>query len=449
MSNVRILEAVLVGLFLCGGCTPGEVRDEELDEIDQAINLPAAEDNPMVVSTSPLYLKDANTWATYTTWMNAVGSQVPLSTLVSTSLNRTGVYLSSSTGPLAPAGAYKYGMKWAAGDQSVDYWIPQGMTMGTVGSTSVSLVAWRYVKNSSGGSDANPPSGQGYTSKGVRVAIVNTQQVINGSGGAYRLVLLVEPTASGNFKPIENHAGGLAWYGDYLYEADTYGGIRVFNLNNIRSVSTSSTCNTKIGSYSGLQCAFGYAYVLPQVSYYQASDVNGSLGNPWPRKFSFLGKDVTQTTPVVLSGEYCNTTDATCRGDSSGVNGELYRWPVNASTNKLVVNASNIVTPQRVYVTNKRNNQGVAPISDTSTMDDYYLAGTRYEGILVYARTGSDPGVNWCDNDGNWGKWTQNIHASAGTSGNIWVNSEGNLPDIDPRNGGRSLYAVDDDFMAP
>jgi hypothetical protein len=49
----------------------------------------------------------------------------------------------------------------------------------------------------------------------------------------YRHVLLVEPyrDRAGNpsFRAVPVHAGGIAWYGHYLYVADTYAGFRVFD----------------------------------------------------------------------------------------------------------------------------------------------------------------------------------------------------------------------------
>jgi hypothetical protein len=84
----------------------------------------------------------------------------------------------------------------------------------------------------------------------------------------YRKVLLVEPTgsaASPNFKDIPMHAGGVSWYGDYLYVADTGHGMRVFNMKKILKTNTGGTVG-QIGTTDGKTFhAHNYGYVLPQV----------------------------------------------------------------------------------------------------------------------------------------------------------------------------------------
>src|SRR5215211_4704071 len=52
----------------------------------------------------------------------------------------------------------------------------------------------------------------------------------------YRKVLLVEATGTTtapSFKDIRIHAGGVSWYGNYLYVADTSRGMRVFDMRKI------------------------------------------------------------------------------------------------------------------------------------------------------------------------------------------------------------------------
>ncbi|MGW4379313.1 hypothetical protein [Kitasatospora sp. NPDC004531] len=84
----------------------------------------------------------------------------------------------------------------------------------------------------------------------------------------YRKVLLVEPTgtaAAPDFKDIPIHAGGVSWYGDYLYVADTGSGMRVFDMRKILNTSTGGTADQIGRQANGAYYAHNYAYVLPQV----------------------------------------------------------------------------------------------------------------------------------------------------------------------------------------
>jgi hypothetical protein len=87
---------------------------------------------------------------------------------------------------------------------------------------------------------------------------------------AYRRILLVEPTGTAeepSFRDVEIHAGGIAWYGDLLYVADSAakpGGMRVFDMSRILTTDTGGT-KDQIGRVGDTFYAHNYAYVLPQV----------------------------------------------------------------------------------------------------------------------------------------------------------------------------------------
>src|ERR1044072_1654396 len=80
--------------------------------------------------------------------------------------------------------------------------------------------------------------------------------------------LLVQPTGDAtnpDFKDIPIHAGGVSWYGDYLYVADTGHGMRVFDMRKILKTNTGGTAD-QIGRQSnGVYYAHNYGYVLPQI----------------------------------------------------------------------------------------------------------------------------------------------------------------------------------------
>jgi hypothetical protein len=95
----------------------------------------------------------------------------------------------------------------------------------------------------------------------------------------YRKVLLVEPTGTAttpNFKDIPIHAGGVSWYGDYLYVADTGRGMRIFDMRRILKTNTGGTAD-QIGRQSnGTYYAHNYAYVLPQIGTAAGATTSGT-----------------------------------------------------------------------------------------------------------------------------------------------------------------------------
>lgn len=140
------------------------------------------------------------------------------------------------------------GFRWNTGDDDVSYW---------------------YSKNG----------------KGARISFVIADKL---STAKYRHVLLVDR----NLKPITTHAGGIAWYGHYLYIAETHVGRRVFDLQHILKASVE-----------------GYAYALPQAGTFRtASELT----------FSFVSVD--RATASLLTGEYI----------AGKAGGRLAQWPLGA-----------------------------------------------------------------------------------------------------------------------
>ncbi|MFI1939672.1 hypothetical protein ACH44C_21260 [Streptomyces purpureus] len=128
------------------------------------------------------------------------------------------------------------------------------------------------------------------------------------------------------------HAGGMVWYGNYLYLADTRNGIRVFDMRKIMDldpdgdpstrdkmgadtdgVNTTSNVQdkTKIGRHNNVWYSFGYRYVMPQVAAwtfkapqqnpkgsYACTDTNAP-------KASYLSLDRSTVPDRLIMGEYC------------------------------------------------------------------------------------------------------------------------------------------------
>ncbi|HWK28156.1 MAG TPA: hypothetical protein VNS09_16440 [Solirubrobacter sp.] len=206
------------------------------------------------------------------------------------SANRSVTALGSAPKELRGVAGVAGGFRWNKGDSAVSYWYPQGITGsadavdgGVVDGHRELLVSW-YSKNG----------------KGVRVSFVNADKLAKAK---YRHVLLVEPKDGGTFGLVKSHAGGIAWYGNYLYVAETHGGLRVFDLRHILRVPKPSE-------------AEGYAFILPQVGQFKTT--NAGL------VFSYVSVDRT-AGPALVTGEY--------RKGKTG--GRIVRWPLDAATGLL------------------------------------------------------------------------------------------------------------------
>ncbi|MEU3602806.1 hypothetical protein ABZ714_29480 [Streptomyces sp. NPDC006798] len=141
--------------------------------------------------------------------------------------------------------------------------------------------------------------------------------------------------------PIQEglHAGGIVWYGDYLYVADTRNGIRVFDVQKILDldpdgnpatrdamgadtdgVPTTADVRdkTKVGRHGNVWYSYGYRYVIPQVA---AWKFKAPQTNPQPEvsqacvatgapKASYLTLDRSTVPDQLIMGEYCRPTAA-------------------------------------------------------------------------------------------------------------------------------------------
>jgi len=170
--------------------------------------------------------------------------------------NRTG--LPSS---FKPKGLYG-GFRFDSTDNNDCTNFPQGITTSrdAVGSANsgnydghqLVVVSW-YTMNACGGDTTRS-----------RITLVDWDATYP---NAYRKVLLVEPTGSAsapNFKDVPIHAGGISWYGHYLYVAETGKGLRIFDMRKILKTNSGGAASA-IGNHNGTFYAHNYAYVLPQV----------------------------------------------------------------------------------------------------------------------------------------------------------------------------------------
>ncbi|OLF06097.1 hypothetical protein [Actinophytocola xanthii] len=166
------------------------------------------------------------------------------------------------------------GFRFSSGDNSDCRSYPQGITTsrdavgttnsGTYDGHQLVLVSW-YTRDECGGDHERS-----------RITLVDWDATYPNK---YRKILLVEPTGSAatpNFKDIPIHAGGVSWFGDYLYVADTGRGMRVFDMRRILRTNTGGTADQIGRQPNGVYYAHNYAYVLPQIGTITSSTTSGT-----------------------------------------------------------------------------------------------------------------------------------------------------------------------------
>ncbi|TYB44258.1 hypothetical protein [Actinomadura chibensis] len=223
---------------------------------------------------------------------------------------------------------------WNSGDNNTTEWYPQGIT--TVADMQGDrvwgdgyqpvLVSWY----DHAGGTKNPV-------KGVRISFINPYT------GAYRHVLLVYPRANGDYdtirvsedpsspdysKPL--HAGGILWYGNHLFVADTDRGYRMFDMRRIYDLGASTNGTTSnpdwVGKVGDTYYGYGYRYIMPQVGSWTRTAPTGTTCSPsdGSPNFSYVSLDRSGADHVI-AGEYCD-------GDQTA-KGRVAAWPIaNAFT---------------------------------------------------------------------------------------------------------------------
>lgn len=237
---------------------------------------------------------------------------------------------------------------WNAGDQGTTDWYPQGITTssdayaeGTYDGKRLNLVSW--YDHAEDGID-----------KGVRISVSNLSA--SASAPPYRHVLLVEPsgtTSAPSFRPVDVHAGGIAWYGNLLYVADTSGGFRVFDLDHLWQVSTGSS--SAVGRQTdGSYHAFDYKYVLPQTARFADSTAGGYA----QLQHSSVALDRTSTPDSVVVSEYRSATDI-----AAGAQVRTIRVPIDYTTRYLKPASDGVVKATEAYRTDLESVQGSTAIN--------------------------------------------------------------------------------------
>jgi hypothetical protein len=232
---------------------------------------------------------------------------------------------------------------WTSTDTSTSLWYPQGITTtadadasGSYDQSTGIVVSW------------HDDSGAYAGTHGIRLSFVNYS---NPSAPTYREVLLVTPgtTSDGKltYDQVDLHAGGIAWYGDYIYLASTNGGLRVFDVRHIYQVSTTQD---KMGLQSdGSYQAYKHKYVLPQAFQYDRSSINGYS----ELTYSFVSLDRTSSPDSLVVGEYAYP----------GTGTRLVRFPADESSHLLAASSDGYVHGTEAYTVSVTSMQGAASIN--------------------------------------------------------------------------------------
>jgi hypothetical protein len=354
------------------------------------------------IDGSGFVLVDTGKWESSEAFFDGLG--LPKVALDALPLDRMAT---SPAGALATAlqamVSYTNGFEWEAEDQAVPYWVPQGITAGKAGGTSLVAVSWHYDEDLVAQDPSPPASG---SDKGVRVSFAD----VSAPGGVvpYAHVLLVRSDEETVFAPITLLAGGIGWAGSYLYVSETDRGVRVFDLSRILEVSTAPECETNIGKVGELHCAYGYSHVLPQVGSFYFPD---GLPDACKPKLSFLSVDAAGGAPSLIAGEYVND-------DQTGIYSRLFRWPLDGASGRLVTGETGAAYASGAWYAGNRNLQGAA-----ADGDKFFLHATRYSGALL---TGGpdEASTIYKATDGAWAFSPEGIHVSGGT---LWACTQGSV----------------------
>ncbi len=189
---------------------------------------------------------------------------------------------------------------WDNYDQRDPQWYPQGIST-SADASDTEEVAGRQVLVTTWYS-----SGRDGVKRGSRVTFLDLGTL------KYRHVLLVIPVfdKAGNLglRPMNIHAGGIVWAGQWLHIAATKRGFVTARIDDIMRVPADDDHPDDIGVDGQRVASFGHRYVLPVRSTYKAFTDDGHK----QLRYSFASLDRGSDPPAVIAGEY-NTGSALSR----------------------------------------------------------------------------------------------------------------------------------------
>lgn len=181
---------------------------------------------------------------------------------------------------------------WDAYDRRDLLWYPQGISTSADASDTEDVGGRRVVVTTwySSGKDG--------VKRGSRVTFLDLETL------RYRHVLLVNPVFDKQgglqLRPMNIHAGGIAWAGPYLHIAATKRGFVTARVDDIMRVLGDDDHPDELGFDGQRVSSYGHRYVLPVRFTYNAFTDDGHE----QLRYSFLSLDRRSDPPALIAGEY-------------------------------------------------------------------------------------------------------------------------------------------------
>lgn len=220
---------------------------------------------------APISPQDFSLDADYTTYSEHVASLVEQAG--GASVSEVMDHANHERTPASVIDDQAHGFRFASSDENDPDAFPQGITstrdaVGTAGNGRYDgrqLIAVSFYNNSP---------------KSSRINLIDWD---SNHPDEYRRILLVEPTGTAeepSFQDVTIHVGGISWYGDLLYVADTSQGMRVFDMSRIITTDPGGD-KEQIGRVGDTFYAHHYAYALPQVGTITSQVAEGTEDLVW------------------------------------------------------------------------------------------------------------------------------------------------------------------------
>jgi hypothetical protein len=263
--------------------------------------------------------------------------------------------------PSKAIGTQVHGFRWDSGDNNDPAVAPQGIATSrdAVGTANNGRYAGRQLIAASFYN--NSP-------KSSRINLVDWDSKYPNE---YRRILLVEPTgtkAAPSYKDVTVHAGGIAWYGNYLYLADTGSGMRVFDMSKIIKTYSGGD-KSLIGKHGSHFYAHNYAYALPQVGKITSHVASGTT------KLTWSSVSLDRPKKSIVMTEYKCPTTVTCKYPKGTT--RAVRFPFATGSTKFAAKtyASQALNTSFHYLNGVGSHNGRWWFNDSHDKTLYYWGG--------------------------------------------------------------------------
>lgn len=293
-------------------------------------------------------------------------------------------------------------------DQSSVSWVPQGVAStaeasanGRVQGQRATAVSWyrRTIPDKS--------------SRGIRVSLFRTPT--GGRTVHYNHVALVVPSVDAKgyltFSDLRIHAGGLAWYGPYLFVPDTSRGVRVFDTRQIHPVALGSS--TGAARAAATPTAVDARYVVFQVGTYLMPRKGCGGVAPLPLCFSTLSIDRSTSPPRLVAAEFLSKSEygSLRRGAS------VAAWDLGPDSLPALESDGITARSDNVLINYAHSLQGLAV--DQTRREMYTSSSTIKNGWFWYERDGDGKAPR---KTSEWPAGAESL--TVGRSGKLWSVSE-------------------------